>query len=163
MEWIFSLITIALVPFFEHLFRASGFLSIFAVVGYLSFMHMDAKRFLIIFAILSVILDVTFHLHMGTHLGSLSISLILLFLINRILPSDNLITRSLLLIGAFTVYWIVFSLLYSIQSGTGFSIFTWGLVVSGLAKAILSTSLYYLGDFLLNYTRGDSKSVLKFR
>jgi hypothetical protein len=162
-EGIFIALALILTPFLEHFFRSAGFLSLFAVLAFVTFAHMGFKKFLLIFVPLSIILDVTFHLDAGTHLTAISFSLLVLFLLNRVLPTDNLFTKSLLLVLSFTLYWIVFSLLFSIQSDTGLFIMSWNLILSGLGKAVLSTALYYIGEFFVGNTRGESKSILKFR
>jgi hypothetical protein len=80
-----------------------------------------------------------------------------------VFPSDNLIPKATLITVVLAVFWIVLSLLFSIQSGAGTSVLTLGLLGSSLLKSLLGAVLYFIADLFVSYTRGDTRSTLKFR
>jgi hypothetical protein len=162
-KWILIVLTFIVLPFIEHLFRGAGFVSLFAVAGVLSFTYIRLQTFLLVFVFLSAILDITFHFNLGTHLASLSMSLLALLLLSRVFPSDDLVPKALLITTVLSVYWIVLSLIFSIQSGAGASVLSLNLLGATLLKSLLGTLIYFVSDLFVNYTRGDTRSILKFR
>lgn len=162
MRYILLLLSVLTFPFFEHGFRSLGLFSLFSAVVLILHGQVGFKSLSIWVTLVSLILDVTFHQFFGTHLLSITITLVLYDLLERIVPSDTVFTKSIILSLSFLIYSFVNYTAVAISSGEGFFLSS-NLLLSFLVKAIIGTIFCNIVVAIIGYTRTDSSSTLRLR
>jgi len=168
MQVLLTIIVILVLPFAEHLFFSMGLFSLFAVIGIYLFKKIPLRDFLIGITIFSLVLDVTMHLGLGSYMLSLGISILLYSIMESVFPEQNTSSKVFLL---FFTFWLQYVLLIAItffgQSGSFTGLMEELGSSNSFGRAFI-ISLFELGVYFLlsqayEFTRGDSRSDIKFK
>jgi hypothetical protein len=156
------IIGVFVVVFFEHfLFSVLAF-SVYALVAANIFNRVSPFFFYSFLVLLGLILDVTMHDSLGVHLLSLSVSLVVLWLIGIIVPIESKFSRYLSLSVFFLFFYFSYFIISSLVLDFVFPL----LPISLLIKVLISTSISVLLSFLLDkifFSVRDTQSFEKIR
>jgi hypothetical protein len=148
--------------FIEHfLFSVLAF-SVYALVAANTFNRVSPFFFYSFLILLGLILDVTMHDSLGVHLLSLSVSLVVLWLIGIIVPIESKFSRYLSLSVFFLFFYFSYFIISSLVLDFVFPL----LPISLLIKVLISTSISVLLSFLLDkifFSVRDTQSFEKIR
>ncbi len=162
MRYFLTALVILLFPFIEHFFRGAGFVSMFATIALALHIMFGLRGFAFATVFLSFILDTTFHQFFGTHLLSLGAMLLIYEIMDRVIPSDTFILRSLIVLLSLFIYMLVSHFAVALSFDEGLYLQSQNLTSFAL-KAVMGMVIYHVITFLTDYMRTDNKSTLKMR
>ncbi len=165
MKTLLLIITIILIIPLENFFSSLGLFSLWVVVALALFNKIDWKINLPIFLISSLILDVTMHVGLGSHILFLGVTYGAYFIVNLFIPKDNIFLNSLTYLFPFLIFYTLMKYLLPFFSSGIFNSFELTDILPLLSRTVLSVIICMILENLIENFRDetDRTNFLRFK
>jgi hypothetical protein len=166
IDFLIIIIGIVTLLFFETLFMSLGLFSILLVVTLLSYSRTTLWKLLAVVVPVSIALDVTNHMIIGSTLAILLLVTLIFQFARRYLPLERIEIRGLFLLLISVLYYVLYFIVIAISTDKSFgNTLNSDLILLALKMSLLGTFVYLMIEYLIGAWsgRGDGISIGKHR
>ncbi|MDD3474648.1 MAG: hypothetical protein PHP08_01945 [Candidatus Dojkabacteria bacterium] len=120
----------------------------------------DWRKWIVIIAILSILMDIMLHRALGVTLLSISISVVSLYLLFILMPRKKFVLSYLPYFLSIFVFYILLSLLNPLIQNGSFEVLTWGFIIFSIIKSLISAILIWVINIIMDNFRSNKDLLI---